>query len=501
MYVRFQVRGAKLQPGYRVCGRAALLVCCRILLSVLFQLGATAGHAQEDLRERLTEREDQRRPAEPFSIEVAGRPLSLSGEYEVTLDHLRRRGSNAAGRFDSLLLQHAVEGEAFYSFGPELSLFAQLRVGKGEELRSAACTDACDLTAERGEIWLHSRRIGGTGLDFDAGRLHFEDERRWWWDAELDALRIEYEAPAFGFAVAAGREVASSRLDQNHVDVEHEGVRRVIGEVSWDWRPNHVFELFLLHHDDRSQLRRIGEITDARRQDISDARLTWFGARMLGVFDLGERSLLGYWLDTARVRGTETLVEFQTLSSEQSAITGLTRRKVRGWAIDAGVNWILTLALTPRLFASYALGSGDSERSSQTDRSFRQTGLQANESGFGGVRRFSHYGVLLDPELSNLEVLTLGAGISLLRSSSLDLVLHRYRLDEPATSMRSAGVDSQLTGSSTELGNEVDVVLALEEWERIEIELVGSAFRWGRAFGAQQGEYSYGAFLGMRVAF
>lgn len=133
--------------------------------------------------------------------------------------------------------------------------------------------------------------------------------------------------------------------------------------------------------------------------------------------------------------------------------------------------------------------------------SFRQTGLEANEAGFGGVERFPHYGVLLDPELSNLGVVTVGAGLSLLRSSSLDLVYHSYRLVEPASSLRNARLEVALTGRHRGLGEEIDLVLAVEEWERFELDLVGSAFRAGRAFGEAEDEWSYAAFLALRMAF
>ena len=152
-----------------------------------------------------------------------------------------------------------------------------------------------------------------------------------------------------------------------------------------------------------------------------------------------------------------------------------------------GLAWILPMAFEPRLFAGYAFGSGDRTLEEGTDHSFRQTGIEANEAGFGGVERFAHYGVLLDPELSNLQVLTVGAGLSLLRSSSLDLVYHYYRLDEPALFLRDARLEATLTGEHRDLGHGVDLVLALEEWERLEFELIGSAFRPGRAFGKDRG--------------
>lgn len=74
------------------------------------------------------------------------------------------------------------------------------------------------------------------------------------------------------------------------------------------------------------------------REDESDARLTWLGARLMGVFDLRLRGILGYWLDTALVRGEERLVEFEELSPQRSMAERLIRRDVSGWAVDVGIS-------------------------------------------------------------------------------------------------------------------------------------------------------------------
>ncbi len=107
---------------------------------------------------------------------------------------------------------------------------------------------------------------------------------------------------------------------------------------------------------------------------------------------------------------------------EKVTVEEVTRRDVNGWGVDAGLSWLLPLAYEPRLFAGYAYGSGDSDPDSGDDHSFRQTGIEVNEAGFGGVERFDHYGFLLEPELSNLGIVTVGAGLSLL---SLELARPR----------------------------------------------------------------------------
>jgi alginate production protein len=447
--------------------------------------------------------EDKRRPVEPLSIDVAGRPLTVGGEYEIGLNYLRRRVVVAAVRQpDRLLLAQELEGEAFYSFGPPLSVFAQLRAVMEEDLLSHTFEEVSDCFVERGEMWLFSEDIAGSRVNLDLGRLHFEDDRRWWWDEELDAVRVAYETQSLEIALAFARELGPNRSDRDHVAPEHDHVRRLIGEASWDWSRNHALQLFLLHENDRSRTERPEEIVRVEREDESDARLTWLGARLIGVFDLRSRGFLGYWLDTAMVRGEERLVEYSSLSPRQSVAEGFTRRHVGGRAVDAGINWLLPIAWEPRLFAGYAFGSGDSQPESGTDRSFRQTGIQANEAGFGGVQRYPHYGVLLDPELSNLGILTIGAGLSLLKSSSLDIV---YPTTTTAWMSPHRRCDSQLevalTGKQRELGTEIDFVLALEEWERLEFEFIASAFRAARAFGKEEGTWSYLGFLAMRIAF
>jgi hypothetical protein len=182
-------------------------------------------------------------------------------------------------------------------------------------------------------------------------------------------------------------------------------------------------------------------------------------------------------------------------------VEGARRRDVTGWAMDAGLTWLLPVAAEPRITAAYAVGSGDRKPDSGTDESFRQTGLHGNEPGFGGVERFRAYGELLDPELSNLSILTFGLGVSLGNSSSLDVAYHQYRLVERADSLRDARLDVDLTGRHRDLGKGLDLTLAVEEWERIEFRISASLFRSGRAFGEAHGEWVYGNLYELRFAF
>lgn len=481
-----------------------------LLLVCLTPGPAVAADADEDpeesaeeqqLRQRLTEREDRRRPRDPLAVDVGGRPLVISGELETILAGLRPRvlGEPARQR-DRLLLEQGIEVELFYGFGPQLSLFAQLRPTWEEDLLPHTDEDLSDVFVERGEMWLYSEPIPDVPLSFDVGRLHFEDERRWWWDEDLDAVRVQLETGDVAWSAAVAQELGPDRSDRHRVDPEQAGVLRLIGQASWEWHRDHLLEVFVLHAHDRSRRQGVGAIVRRSRLDPSDATLSWLGARALGVVEVGRHGIVGYWLDAAAVTGRETLLAVDE-EVAPGAVVEVVRRDVEGFATDVGLSWILPWRSAPRVFAGYAFGSGDPNPERGGDHAFRQTGLQNNEAGFGGVERFTAYGVILDPELSNLHVVTLGVGLELLRSSSLDLVFHHYRLHEPAPELRDAQLEAALTGTRRDLGQGLDLVLALEEWEHLEMDVAAGVFRAGTAFGPDAGRWSFGGHLALRYAF
>jgi alginate production protein len=486
--------------------RVQAFICLTFVTVLLF--AATLSYAEEnqseesndELRKRLTERVDKRRPVQPFSFDVGGRPLTLTGSYEINLDYPRSANSKAElGRRDRLLLDHGVEAESYYPLSPQLSLFAQLRFAQGKDLLSGRFERIADRYLERGEMWLHHRNIGGSRFSLDIGRLDFEDDRRWWWDEKLDAFRITHERGDVELSLAFAQELASERSDRNYIAPERQRVRRLIGEASWDWQRNHALQFFLLHQNDGSRQHTVGDVVENNRRDESDATLTWVGARASGAFNLAERGIIGYWLDGAVVRGKEQRLAFEAIDGNRSVVDNVLRQRVRGWGYDTGVSWIIPAHWETRLYAGYAYGSGDSNSDDDTDRAFRQTGLAANEAGFGGVQRFAHYGLGLNPELSNLKIATIGAGLNFLKASSVDLVYHRYRLAHSAESLRNARIGDTLVGK--DIGCGVDLVLAIEEWEQFDFEFSVSAFRAGRGFGDGAGKRSYFGFAGMRIAF
>lgn len=358
----------------------------------------------------------------------------------------------------------------------------------------------------------------GLPIEFEVGRLDFEDDRLWWWDEDLDAVRIAVEWDELEIAAALARELAPARSGQSYIDPDDNQVLRWINEISWDYHDDHTLQFFILVHDDQSRKEKPGDRIRLSREDESDADLLWLGARAAGALQTENRGIFGYWLDLGWVTGDDRIVEladedgddseedaeeddFPPLRRGEGRVEEISDISVEGWAMDLGATWLWDTPCEPRFTLGYAMGSGDSTPGDRRDRSFRQTGLHGNEPGFGGVQRFQGYGEFLDPELSNLSIITFGVGCTLFENSSIDLVFHDYRLIHPADSLRDAQIDLSLNEQDKEVGQGIDLILALEEWDRVELELSISAFRTGRAFGANKHQWHTGGYLACRIAF
>lgn len=150
-------------------------------------------------------------------------------------------------------------------------------------------------------------------------------------------------------------------------------------------------------------------------------------------------------------------------------VTGSTNRDVLGWGLDAAATvdpfeeggFVFSLG--------YAFGSGD-DGSSGTDNAFRQTDMQGSSSRVGLERQQQkNYGEVLRPELSNIHVLSAGAGYPISEATDVSLTYFYYRLDEEQTSLRSSGISAPLNGNDKSLGQGLDFALNMNVGEEFGI--------------------------------
>jgi alginate production protein len=83
----------------------------------------------------------------------------------------------------------------------------------------------------------------------------------------------------------------------------------------------------------------------------------------------------------------------------------------------------------------------------------------------------------------------------------MDLVYHNYQQVYADTILRSARIDTPLTGENTDIGDEIDLVIGIEEWQQWEMKFIGSVFFAGDAYGPGAREKAYRADLQLKYIF
>jgi len=450
----------------------------------------------------LSRRPDDRRPDDQFQIQLWGRPLTIGGEYEFEPTWRKDFDFDNSGD-DLLRLDQQIELELLYGFSPDLALFLEGKAFYRKDLHEENGPEKDEDSFERGEMWLYARQLYGSNWGVQAGRQNFIDGREWWWDEDLDAVRLHYDRKRLHAEIAIAEELARVSTLEDDLDPEKEDVFRILGSASWRWAKRHSVEFFFLDQDDSSGTPALGAVVSDTSEDEVDSDLTWYGLRAQGRIK-AKKPLAGrfhYWVDYGYVRGRETLIDFDPFGPGQIFVDDIDRRDVRGWATDLGVTWETKWALRPRITLGYAYGSGDDNPADGTDRAYHQTGMHDNNDKFRGVDSFRYYGELLRPELSNLHIVTLAIGFPLLENSSVELVFHNYRQVHASDSLRNARLDADPDGISRSIGTEYDIVLGIEEWKHLELELVLGVFRAGSAFGADDGEYASTAIFKLNYNF
>ncbi len=437
---------------------------------------------------KLRQRPDEKLPDSEFTATLFGRPLTVGGE--ASLKRERRTDFALATEADDLERDSAeLELELFYNTSNHGAVFLEGIVRRQQDEEPEA--DESDSFTEwrRGEMWVFTGGWFDDRVGYQIGRQNFIDSREWWWDANLDALRIHYDTRETHAEFGLARELAKESSEDERIDPEDDKLLRFFAVRTQKQEDENVERsLFLLYQLDQSETETAGTIVDRDLRDESDFDALWFGWRTQGRWKSKSAGRIYYWFDAGVLWGEEKLVDYDSISATQSEVDSVVQRHVRAAAFDLGVNWQTNLPGDFTLTAGYAAGSGDRNPDDSVDSNYRQTGLQDNNDKFRGVTSFKFYGELFDPELSNLSISTLGAGFRFLEGSSVDLVYHTYSQLQAVDEVRDAGLDVDPTGDSKDLGSELDLIVGIEEWERLEMELVWSRFTAGKAYGPLKGD-------------
>lgn len=275
------------------------------------------------------------------------------------------------------------------------------------------------------------------GWDVQFGRAAYHEPRRWLYNTELDGLRVLRRFSDLEFELSATTKVADgSDRDESTTNLTaiatYGTSKRSVG-------------LWAMQRDDR---------------DSSGELQRHLGARALGK-----------WLPATDVWG-----ELCVLEGESGG------KDVSGFAFDFGATFAPDFLGPFSLIAGYAFGTGDSSPTNADSSTFRQTGFHDNKSKLESATSIRYYGELLDPELANLGVATVGVGLRLEKRTTLTLVAHQYTLDHAEDALYGANLRAATDGVHPEIGREYDLVLGTKRWSSWQLELIAGLFDPGAAF-------------------
>jgi len=357
-----------------------------------------------------------------FTTQVEAR---YKGEDNYNLDDLRERdrqdtAASIRGRFVLAPSNHGISGQLEFRY-------TYLRVN--DDLLGTLDTDDTRL----GESWVYLDDPFEIDFDIQAGRMDFDDRREWLYDQNLDGIRIYWTVGGWLAELSATTTLSKG-------GPRDENTNNFIAYVTdLDRR----FAAYIIHRN-----------TDF----LLSEKITHMGVRAFLEWPPEHES----WLEISRMSGS-------------SGNTDL-----RGWGLDIGTTrnigkrWYIT--------ASWAYGQGDGNTQDGTNSTFRQTRLQDNNGKFGGVTSFRYYGELMDPELANLHIGTLGIGYLFTERGSIDLVGHYYRQNKAARRIINSDLEQRANGIDRELGWEIDAIVGWRPVRAWDFEFVLGWFKPGKAF-------------------
>ncbi|MBC2714070.1 MAG: alginate export family protein [Desulfobacteraceae bacterium] len=419
------------------------------------------------------------------------RPFYLAGEVQFSSEFKGDYELDPAAKDDLLEIEPALKVELFYLLSEDTSIFLENEVQYKVEYYSEIGKTDNKWIFERTESWIFFDNIGESSGSLQVGRQNYEDERQWWWDEQLDSIRLHYDGVGLHSEIAVAQELAPSSTEEGRIEPKHKDIFRILSHTAWNLndalRQDDALrlDLFGLYQNDHSSQPKVGDTVSPYEEDERDADLLWYGARVSGEVESGDRGEFEYWVDIAGLTGKEKLLAFEETDDGRRVVDEIISRDVSGWGFDTGITWHTGILNNMAMTLGYAWGSGDRNPEDEKNRSFRQTGF--NE----GDKRFQYYGELLNPDLSNLHIVTVSAGFPLGKSSFIDFIYHRYRQDYPALFLWESDLEAEPEGISKAIGEEWDIALTVEEWDDIEIESSVAIFTAGDAFGTLSGETAY----------
>lgn len=397
-------------------------------------------------------------------------PARLSFQYsygmESPLSYRRNKDLGSQVADNELLFKTTVFGSFTYRPTDWLALTMEAKLGREYALQEQASIplpngDVAVPPARPPTLLIEQALVTVRQViapfEINLGRRNYEDERHWVFDGSMDVASLSYRHENLRAEAMLGRDVLWSLDALSHARKQR--IETAYAHVDYRGIDNQVLSAYVL-----------------KRRDMDGPE----GAPlMLALRGSGKPTAsVNWWLEAALLRGHDE-----------------NGQPFRAWGLDVGGTYrFANLPLDPNITLAFAQGSGDGDPNDGFNTEFRQTGQQTNEARYIGLSKFKAYGEVLDPELSNLRVVTVGLGARAKPGISIDLIYHRYHLNAPASEIRNWALSAQMNtlagAASTDVGQALDLVVGfrgLFDIRRLGLDLRAGLFLPGQAFRSSDG--------------
>ncbi len=400
-----------------------------------------------------------------------GENLLFSGDYRQTTRFENSYTLSDVQKDNYRETEPALRLEAAGNWAPEAQSFLQLRLRKkytfGNRVddfpyRSSAI-ESTDVEFQAIQAYLLLRAPQNRGLAMAVGKQRVRDQREWLFDEYLDAVRFYlYETRPVVLEASFFPSLFPLK------DKKFKTWDDILLRVRYIPDGKNEANIYVLKRRD----------SEARNREPVYWGISYYGRP--------KRFVTG-WLQAALLRGTDK------------------QRNQEAYALDVGATFAaVNLPIRPSFTLGYALGSGDKSSGDSVSQEFRQTGYEDNSGRFGGFANFQYYGEAFNPELANIQILTVGAGLRPHRLVSVDGIFHTYRQNRLDNDVQSDLITPPVVpnGLSKDLGWEINLVVGVQKiMQRFNVAYSFSLFNPGEAFMPLRAENAVLNRLNVRVEF
>ena len=287
---------------------------------------------------------------------------------------------------------------------------------------------------------LETQNILDTSISAKIGRMTFKDKRTWWYDNELDVLKLFHNETILSWDFSAGGRISDERATASENRVGLKDYIYVIAHLDYQYYYKHHFETFSMYENNNKQ-----------------TKLAWLGFSLNG--DLSNE--VRYWSNLAYVKGK----------------IQISNDSIQGLGLDLGSIYKTN---NYGFGFSYAYGQGSNANGSK--KLFLQPAISNYKDYMIGNTRYRYYGELLDPQLSNMQIISLYGGFKIYTKTWLEVNLHKYMQNKASQEFRSSSLITKTNAVSKDIGQEIDFILGRNVHKKNKLQFIISKFFAGNAF-------------------